>query len=146
MSVSKKFDSQGMVDFAKMWGTICGSRNCEDCSVYIIKGADVDCQEFARQFPKKFVSLITDEYEGGITYAQEYVLRFPACKLAAEDFVAMGMCRRAVFESYLDCDALGSGDDERCRKCWEERYIADREEDVINDEDSSGFDSDDEDF
>ena len=91
MVKDKKYNNQGMVDFAKAWGSVCSSRNCEECSVDIIKGADISCPEFARQFPKKFVSLILDEYEGGITYAHEYVLRFPNCKMTAEDFVALGM-------------------------------------------------------
>lgn len=147
MVKDKKYNNQGMVDFAKAWGSVCSSRNCEECSVDIIKGADISCPEFARQFPKKFVSLILDEYEGGITYANEYALRFPNCKMTAEDFVALGMCRRAVFESYLDCEYLGTGNEERCIECWKERYIADSEDDIVPDEESeSGESFNDEDF
>lgn len=132
--MSKTYE-QGMQDAIQMWGECCGSKAmCTDCPIGIIKG-DVDCTEFAKQFPKKFVSLLKEwKNNGTITYAEEFHSRFPQSPLSTEELTEMGYCRRALFEGYLQCERPSTD----CASCWNEKYIADSEEDLggMDDEDN----------
>ena len=117
--MSKSYE-QGIQDGVSLWGKGCGKMdNCENCPVGVLKGANVTCQEFAKQFPAKMVSLLKEMNNGEITYAEEYRTRFPECGMNAEDFYQNGMCRRTVFEGYVGCEG---GD---CIKCWNEPYVGD---------------------
>lgn len=116
---------KGMVDAIERFGKFCGSKsNCEGCRINLIKGSEMSCTEFANKFPQKFVSIMLDEVNKGISYIEEYHLRFPECDLDAEDMASLGICRRAMFEGYLDCEKPES----LCRDCWEERYHGDKTE------------------
>jgi hypothetical protein len=110
---------QGMIDAIKLWGTVCGQQgNCETCPIGSLRGANVTCQDFAKQFPAKMLSILKEMNEGEINYYQEYCTRFPECNLPVE-VLAECACRKAIFEGYCDCEG---GD---CKACWEETYIAD---------------------
>lgn len=126
----------GMIKAAEMYGTVCSSRNCEDCAVGIVKGSGLTCAEFAKQFPKKFVSLLWDESQDGLTYAEEYQTRFPESDVNLEMLIAMGMCRKAIFEGDISCEIAS---EENCKQCWTTRYITDTEVDMtVQEEEDSG--------
>lgn len=113
----------GMIDMATMFGTVCESKSvCEECSVGVMKG-ELSCQEFAKKYPKKFASLIKDQFEHGITYADEFNIRFPKNPITAKDLAELGICRRALFEGYLNCDKPSSF----CKDCWESLYVEDED-------------------
>ena len=62
--------TQGAIDAIKTWGAACGSQiNCAECPVGELRGEEMSCQEFASLRPQKFLSLIRDLSEGGISYA-----------------------------------------------------------------------------
>lgn len=110
---------QGLVDGIQLWGTVCGRQGaCEECPIGSLRGAGVSCQDFARQFPAKMLSILKEMNEGEITFYEEYCTRFQSCNLPVE-VLAKAACRKAIFEGYLDCEG---GD---CEACWKERYIAD---------------------
>lgn len=111
---------QGVQDGVALWGRTCGRmEDCESCQVGIIKGVNVTCQEFAKQFPAKMVSLLKEMDKGEITYAEEYRTRFPECGMSAEDLYQNGVCRKTIFEGYVGfCD-------NDCVKCWNEVYTGD---------------------
>lgn len=121
--MEKKYTyTQGMIDMAKIFGTVCDTCvSCDKCNVGIVKGADLSCMEFARQFPKKFVSLLVDQYQEGLSYFDEYILRFPQSTMDVDTLVELGICRKAIFEGYLECELLSS----ECKRCWLETYEQD---------------------
>lgn len=123
---------EGMVRGAEVWGAVCSVRDCDSCAIGIARGDEIECAEFARQFPKKFISLLLDEANCGISYAQEFVSRFPANGMSAEDLVDLGMCRKAIFEGDISCDEYDS--EESCLSCWRERFFDDIEEDEEDEE------------
>lgn len=121
---------QGMIDGIKLWGEVCGKQgNCEDCPIGTIRGANVTCQDFARQFPAKMLSILSEMNEGEITYHQEFCTRFPECNMDIET-LADSACRKAIFEGYLECEG---GD---CVACWQQSYVGDVSEADDEDEDS----------
>lgn len=118
MSNQKSY-KQGQIDALELWGKTCGKQgNCESCPIGSLRGANVSCQDFAKQFPAKMLSILTEMNEEEITYYQEYCMRFPECNLDAEDLAELA-CRKAVFEGYVGCEG---GD---CLACWNERYMGD---------------------
>ncbi len=121
---------QGMQDAIEMWGDICSRKSvCSECIIGIIKG-DMDCTEFAKQFPKKFVSLLKEASEGSITYAEEFHVRFPASPLSTEELVEMGYCRRALYEGYLKCERPSTD----CVACWNENFVKDEDQRAVEEE------------
>lgn len=111
--------NQGEVDAIKLWGEVCGSQaNCEQCPIGSIRGTNVTCQDFARQFPAKMLSLLKEMNNEDLTYFKEYCMRFPECNMSVED-LSMCACRKVIFEGYTDC----SGGD--CVNCWKEKYTGD---------------------
>lgn len=119
---------QGMVDGIKLWGEVCGSQgNCDECPIGSIKGVNVTCQDFARQFPAKMLSILKEMSDEDYTYYKEYCTRFPECNMPVE-VLADCVCRKAVFEGFTACE---SGD---CVECWKEKYAGDVTEDVEDDE------------
>lgn len=118
---NKKTYTEGMEDAVKIWGTVCEGRDCHECAVGVVKGDDITCQEFAKKFPKKFVSLLLDQQKQGISYVNEFNIRFPNNPMSAEDLAEMGICRRAIFEGYLDCPKPSS----ECVQCWNKLFVED---------------------
>lgn len=111
--------NQGQVDAIEMWGRVCGSKSdCDDCAIKVLRGEELSCQEFASQFPKKFLSLLSEMYNDRYTYYDEYITRFPACNMSIED-LSKCACRKALFEGYTDCDKTN------CTECWNEEYTGD---------------------
>lgn len=134
MSENKKSYNQGMIDGLELYGRVCGKTgNCLDCPIGNIRGANVTCQDFAKQFPAKMLSLLKEMDKGEITYYEEYCMRFPDNQMPIDIFASC-MCRKAIFEGYLDCPVADSEDDdalvtEKCLACWNEKYIGDKTED-----------------
>lgn len=121
----KKTYEQGAHDVVQAWAEICGAGNCEECPVYVVTDAGVDCAEFARKFPAKFAALMLESAGGGVSYAQEYALRFPQSGFTSEELASLGICRKMIFSGVVDCDRDAS----ECKGCWEERYEGDSDED-----------------
>ena len=120
--MSKTYE-QGLQDGILLWGEGCSKMaNCDECPVGVCKGAGVTCQEFAKQFPQKMVSLLKDVSNGGVSYVQEYNIRFPESNMTAEQLYENGVCRKTVFEGYVGCEG---GD---CIECWKSRYVGDTTE------------------
>ena len=130
MDNSGKTHQQGMIDGLELWGRVCGRGVCEECPIGSIRGTNVTCQDFARQFPAKMLSILKEIDEGELTYYEEYCTRFPESNLPIEALAAC-TCRKVVFEGYLDCDkvndeAIETGDNvEICTECWKEKYVSD---------------------
>lgn len=110
-----------------MWGRVCGSQgNCSTCPIGALRGANVTCQDFAKNFPAKMVSILTEMDEKQISYYQEYCMRFPECNIPINELAQM-VCRKVVFEGYVFCDKC-SGDNQNvseCIACWNEKYNGD---------------------
>ena len=123
MTENNKSHQQGMIDGIELWGTVCGKQgNCADCPIGSIRGTNVTCQDFARQFPAKMLSILKEMNEGQLTFYEEYCMRFPNCNLDVETLAAC-TCRKAVFEGFLGCE--NSSDASACEACWKETYVAD---------------------
>lgn len=123
MTDNNKSHQQGMIDGIELWGTVCGKQgNCEGCPIGSIRGTNVTCQDFARQFPAKMLSILKEMNEGQLTYYEEYCMRFPECNLDLETLAA-GTCRKMIFEGYCGCDK--ADDPAACEACWKEQYIGD---------------------
>lgn len=121
MSDEGRTYEKGMVDAVKIWAETCGGMSCEECSIGIVRGADVTCQEFAKKFPEKFITLLREQHEGGNTFAQEFALRFPESGLTAEELVSVGMCRKLIFNGDATCEEPST----KCEACWKSIYGAD---------------------
>ena len=118
--------NQGQIDAIQKWGSVCGKQpNCDECMINSVKGDGITCQEFAAQFPSKFLSLLTEMSNEEFTFADEYATRFPNCNLSVEELSQVA-CRKAVFEGYLECEG---GD---CVECWKQAYVGDVTEPVNN--------------
>lgn len=119
--VEESANNRAMAEALALWGRVCGRQGaCEECPIGTLRGANVTCQDFARQFPEKMLSILKEMDKGEITFYEEYCIRFPDANLPIEA-VSACMCRRAVFEGVLDCDKS----DDECRACWEEQYKGD---------------------
>ena len=120
---------QGMEDAIETWGKLCGCKAiCDECPIGIIKGTEIDCTEFAKQFPQKFVSLMLEwANNNNITYAEEFHTRFPASPISAEELVELGYCRRTIFEGHLTCQKPSS----ECVKCWNTPFVTDVDENAV---------------
>lgn len=135
MEDSKSYN-QGMIDGIKLWGEVCGKEgNCEGCPIGSIRGTNVTCQDFARQFPAKMLSILKEMNEGQLTYYEEYCTRFPECNLSVEE-LASCTCRKAVFEGFLGCE--DADDRTVCENCWKEVYSSDV---TMTDDNSTGLTS-----
>lgn len=122
-SDNKKSYMQGKVDALQLWGRVCGGQgSCEDCPIGNIRGTNVTCQDFAKQFPQKMLSILTEMDNKEITYYQEYCMRFPDANMDIETLSAC-LCRKAVFEGYLACDRAEIPD--ACLECWKQKYVGD---------------------
>lgn len=123
----EKTYQEGMNDAIKLWGTVCGRQgSCEDCLLSQIAGIGGTCQDVAKQFPAKTVSLLSEMAGKPLTYAQEYATRFPASGMNAEMLYESGVCRKTIFEGNVEC----SGGD--CVACWNQIYEGDRSADEDN--------------
>ena len=115
--------NEGAVDAISMWGRVCGSEgNCVVCPINTLKGAGVSCQEFAAKFPQKMMSILKELDRDDVTYYNEYCMRFPESAMPVEVLAAC-VCRKAVFEGYLDCE--DANNNQACIDCWRERYTGD---------------------
>lgn len=122
---------KGVQDGIRLWGDACSRmENCESCPVGVCKGSGISCQDFAKQFPAKMVSLLKEVKNKSITYAEEYRIRFPECGMSAEELYQNGMCRRAIFEGYVACE------ESDCIKCWNAPYVGDVE---LSEEEEGGL-------
>ena len=129
--MANEFQS-GKVEALRIWGSVCsGIGDCSDCPIGQLTGVNLSCQEFATQFPEKFLSVLEEIYEGGRTYYHEYCTRFPNSNLSLEE-LATCACRKCIFEGDLSCD---SNTLERCVACWSAPYKGDIE--VTDTEESS---------
>lgn len=129
--------TQGMIDGIQLWGRTCGKQgDCSACPIGSIRGTNVTCQEFAKQFPAKMLSILKEMDEGELSFYEEYCTRFPECKLPIEE-LAMCTCRKAVFEGYLGCEV--GEDSAACEACWKEKYVQDVTE--FEEEDDNGLTS-----
>lgn len=118
----QKSYQQGQIDGLKLWGEVCGRQgNCDMCPIGQIRGANVTCQDFARQFPAKMLSILTEMRDGMITFYEEYCTRFPECNLDVET-LAECACRKAVFEGDLTCQ---ESEHSNCVNCWKAKYTGD---------------------
>lgn len=119
----KEAYERGKVDALEMWGRVCGKQsNCEQCAIGAIKDAGISCQDFARKFPSKFLSLLTEMDDGMVSYYEEYCYRFPDCNLSVEDLAQIA-CRKALFEGDCSC----GGPESACVECWKQQYVSDVE-------------------
>lgn len=110
---------QGRQDGIALYGRVCSRQSgCADCTLGLVKGDGLTCQEFIQKFPGKAVSLLTEMDVEEYTYYNEYVTRFPYCGLSLEDLSNV-CCRKAIFEGDVACEG---GD---CKECWSEKYISD---------------------
>ena len=136
MADSKSYN-QGMIDGLELWGRVCGKQGlCDNCPIGSIRGTNVTCQDFAKQFPAKMLSILKEMDEGELSYYEEYCTRFPECNLTVEELAALS-CRKAIFEGYLNCEKFE--DSTACEACWKERYTSDITEfSEDGDEDDSG--------
>ena len=101
MADNNKSHQQGMIDGIELWGTVCGKQgNCEGCPIGSIRGTNVTCQDFARQFPAKMLSILKEMNEGQLTYYEEYCMRFPECNLDLETLAA-GTCRKMILKDIV---------------------------------------------
>ena len=124
MADSKSYN-QGMIDGIKLWGETCGRQGtCENCPIGSIRGTNVTCQDFAKQFPAKMLSILKEMKEGTLTYYEEYCTRFPECNLTVEELAA------------CTCRCEKADDQSACEMCWKETYSSDVT--VVDDEDVSG--------
>lgn len=124
----KKTYEQGMIDAVKIYGEACGGKvNCSECGVGVVIGADVSCHEFAQKFPQKFITLLKESLNNGVSYAEVYAMRFPNSSLSAEDLANLGMCRKVIFDGDLTCNK----DSTECLNCWKSIYM--NEEDTNED-------------
>lgn len=122
MADTKSYN-QGMIDSIELWGKVCGKQgNCSECPIGSIRGTNVTCQDFAKQFPAKMLSILKEMDKGEISYYEEYCTRFPECNLTVEELAAL-TCRKAIFEGYLMCDK--ADDQSACEACWKEPYSSD---------------------
>lgn len=123
MSESREKSYQsGIIDGIELWGRVCGRQGaCESCPVGAMRGANVTCQDFARQFPEKMVSLLQEMDKKDLTFYEEYCTRFPECNMSIEDLATVS-CRKVLFEGYIFCEKTDKSD---CIKCWNERYTGD---------------------
>lgn len=112
----------GFVDAFKRWGSACSKQaNCEECPIGIVKAGGITCSEFAKQFPEKFASLITEmDTDAPISFFEEFCMRFPNCNINV-DGVSQLACRKAIYEGYLECDKPR----EMCIDCWLEPFYGD---------------------
>lgn len=123
MSEQSKSYQQGMIDGLHLWGETCGRQGvCENCPIGSIRGTNVTCQDFARQFPAKMLSILKEMNEGQITFYEEFCLRFPNTNLSVEDLATVS-CRKLMFEGYVDCPY--TEDSDKCLACWNEQYNGD---------------------
>lgn len=121
--MSERGYNEGLQDGISLWGRVCGKQgSCDTCPIGTLRGANVTCQEFAKQFPAKMVSILTEMDNDALSYYEEYCTRFPSCNLPI-DVLAECTCRKAVFEGYLDCPL--ADEEGACLKCWQEQYTAD---------------------
>lgn len=117
----EKSYQSGVIDGVQLWGRVCGRKGaCESCLVSAMRGANVTCQDFAKQFPEKMVSLLQEMDKKGTTFYEEYCTRFPECNIPIEDLAKM-TCRKMIFEGYIYCKKEGAD----CVKCWNEPYTGD---------------------
>lgn len=114
--------NKGLSDGIKLWGEACGKQSsCATCPIGSIRGTNVTCQDFARQFPEKMLSILKEMNEGEISYFEEYCIRFPHSDLDVETLSKV-TCRKAAFEGYLGCECTSDDD---CIRCWKETYTDD---------------------
>ena len=133
--MAEKSYQHGVIDGISLWGRVCGAQgNCSVCPIGSIRGTGVTCQEFAKQFPAKMVSIMKEMDEGQLTYYEEFCLRFPSCQLPV-DTLALTTCRKSIFEGKVDCNKMDI--EGACQECWQEAYVADVTED--SDADSGSF-------
>lgn len=112
---------QGQTDAIQMIGNLCGTHDCNTCTVGQIIGDSMTCFEFMKQYPAKALSLMQEESQKDYTYYNEYNTRFPYCGLGVED-LADTVCCKAVFSGDTSCEG---GD---CVACWNRPYGGDTEE------------------
>lgn len=132
---------QNMKDALALWGRVCGRQGaCDICPIGAIRGTNVTCQEFAQQFPEKFLSLLQemDSDPDKYTYYNEYCVRFPECNQPVET-VAQMVCRLAVFEGSLNCPY---GENGSCVECWLKPYKGDISGDITTEVNSNNKDFD----
>lgn len=132
MFIMEKSYNDGVRDGVKLWASACSKMpHCNECPIGVIKGTNLTCQEFIKQFPGKAVSLLSEMNKGEITYAQEFNFRFPDAQMTAEDLYNKGVCRKTIFEGYAECEG---GD---CIACWNETYVQDRSVDLSDESEDS---------
>lgn len=126
---------KGMVDAIQLWGNACGHQaNCVECPVGAMKNLNVTCQDFARQFPEKMLSILKEMDQGQLSYYEEYCTRFPESSLSLKE-VSLVTCRKAIFEGYLDCE---ENNEDACVACWMEAYVGDTTESKDDNEEADG--------
>ena len=137
--MANKTFEEGIQEGLKLYGNVCTKMpSCEECPIGQIKGEELTCQEFMKQFPAKMSSLLKEADNEEYTFFDEFVTRFPVCNLPIEELADI-CCRKAIFEGYTDCQG---GD---CVECWNQLYIGDVTEDEVDideDNEDSEFEED----
>lgn len=119
---------QGMIDGIQLWGNACSRQGiCSKCPISVLAGAGVACQEFAKQFPAKTLTILQEVADQPLSYYEEFCLRFPNANVNVQT-LALLACRKAVFEGYISCNGKDDGLD--CVECWSETYEGDITEEV----------------
>ena len=109
---------QGQTDAIQMIGNLCGTHDCNSCTVGQVIGESMACFEFMRQYPNKALSLMLQESQKEYTYYTEYNVRFPRCNLSIDDLADVACCK-AVFSGDTSCEG---GD---CVECWNRPFCGD---------------------
>lgn len=109
-----------MADGIALFGRVCAKQgNCSECAVNNVRGANITCQDFARQFPQKMLSILREMDGEETTYYSEFCMRFPQSNMPVEELANVA-CRKALFEGFVDCE-----DDSDCVACWNTPYQGD---------------------
>lgn len=136
MSDERSYE-QGVTDGIQLWGDACGKQSsCTDCPLIAIKGANMSCQEFARQFPAKMKNLLREIKDKSDTYYGQFCSRFENNTMTVEELAEVS-CRKVVFEGYMGCDKEGQA----CVDCWLEHYEGDVTEFFDDDSDNTDISS-----
>lgn len=121
MDNSKTYN-EGLKDGLALYGRVCATEgNCQTCAIGIIKGDDITCAEFLKQFPNKALSILRDKDEKGYSYMDEFFVRNPECALSREE-VADSFCCEEMFNIQGNtCPMTKGANGEEvpdCSKCW----------------------------
>lgn len=114
--------SEGLRDGLALYGRVCATEgSCDTCAIGIIKGNDITCAEFLKQFPNKALSILRDKDEKGYSYLDEFYTRHPECSLDKSEVETSFCCADMFGLQENDCPMVTGSDGKQtpdCAKCW----------------------------